>query len=154
MMTNSIGLAWAAGLIEGEGWIGLKRRRVPELRVSITDRDVTARLVEATGCGRSYQLRRPTVAGKAVYVWIVQDSADAAGLLMTLWPFLCARRRERAREVLRIWRSVPAPNHRRPACAHGHPLTGSNVQLRDGRRRCRACGARRMREHRARLRAA
>ena len=44
--------------------------------------------------------------------------------------------------------------HLRTHCKWGHPLSGANVYLSlDGKRRCRECGYRRMREYRARLRA-
>lgn len=43
-------------------------------------------------------------------------------------------------------------NARKTHCKHGHPFSGSNLVLRDGRRRCRACINRASREHTARKR--
>ena len=57
---------------------------------------------------------------------------------------------KRPEALPRLPRRGPSGTH----CKWGHPLSGANVYLSlDGKRRCRECGYRRMREYRARLRA-
>jgi hypothetical protein len=51
--------------------------------------------------------------------------------------------------VLRSETNPCAINSRKTYCDHGHPLSGGNLSLYKGRRVCRACARRRLREHRA-----
>lgn len=101
-----------AGIIDGEGWIGLTSpnrkwgNRLPTICVSMTDEDVVRRLQALTGVGRV--TTRPPQKGrehhKTVYRWTVWKQADAAGLMMTIFPLLGERRQEKVREVLDTWR--------------------------------------------------
>ena len=45
-----------------------------------------------------------------------------------------------------------AQNAKKKRCDKGHALTGTNLRIEDGRRRCRACSAAKSRAHRARKR--
>lgn len=47
---------------------------------------------------------------------------------------------------------APAQNARRESCINGHLLDGDNLQIRGGRRQCRACHRQRQREYKRRLR--
>lgn len=88
-------LAWAAGVIEGEGWIGLRRGHSPGIRVAMADEDVVRRLHEVTGVGTfggPYDRTKYGPDRKPMWLWQVQDTAEARHLMIRLRPFMGARR--------------------------------------------------------------
>jgi len=111
---TSIEIAWLAGLLEGEGCFTTNRyHSSPMLRVGMTDRDIIDRV--------SGYFKRP-VRPEKLYsprhkqVWRTSVHGDrAAGFLMTLYPFLGARRQQTVRTALEKWRVAPGKG--RP----GHP---------------------------------
>lgn len=98
-------LGHVAGIVDGEGSIDLRNGRYPRLQINMTDRDVLKRcqaIVGGLGHVRGPYGRGPN---KPMFSWDVSRSASAAGLLLTLYPFLGQRRRQRIREVLAEWRA-------------------------------------------------
>jgi hypothetical protein len=104
---------WVAGLLEGEGAFMLTspkdRTPKPKICVGSTDPDVLVRLQEVTGLGTIYgpyrvQNRFPN--GKPIQYWTVSKQADAAALMMTLYPLMGERRKARIEEVLAGWRKT------------------------------------------------
>src|SRR5690606_28587602 len=115
-------VAWAAGIVEGEGCIimseysqdGRVRRQV-RLAVEMTDLDVLERLAEVFGPRTRLRQRKPpslnprhrdryilTLSGVALLEW-----------LQTLYPFFGDRRKRKVREALRMIRmSRNRPYHR------------------------------------------
>jgi hypothetical protein len=141
-------LGWVAALIEGEGWIGLRGTSRPVVQVVSTDLDVVERLREWTGVGViNANALRPD--RKQSWRWTVGRRDDAGMLLEEILPLLLRRRAAKARGAIEAWRSSPPKRGTAPTCTHGHDLSGANVQIREGRRRCRACGTDRMRKYRA-----
>ena len=49
-------------------------------------------------------------------------------------------------------RGAPNQNARRTHCRKGHPLSGENLRMENGRRRCRACQLATVRRYKAKLR--
>ena len=100
-------LGWLAGLLEGEGSFGANRTRnyYPKIQLGSTDRDVVERAHAIAGVGT---LNGPYSRGvnKEVWCWNVAAQADAAGLMMTLYPLIGLRRQARIREILLEWRSA------------------------------------------------
>jgi len=141
-MIRSIDLAWLAGLFEGEGYIGIKRGRLV-LVLSMTDKDVVQRAHTIAHVGVMYERKQRTKTGKQVWMWTVTRIEHAAGLAMTLYPLLGERRRQRIKEALASWKIAPLPRRLKTECIRGHPLSGDNLFIHEGRRRCRIC--RRMR---------
>lgn len=94
-------LAWLAGLIEGEGYLGIVRGR-GVVRVAMTDADVVERMRAVSGVGLVGDLPRRADHHKAVRVWTVQRDAVVPGLLLAVAPLLGARRRIRASEILAL----------------------------------------------------
>jgi len=106
-------IGYVAGIIDGEGWIGLSSpnrkwgRQIPQICVSMADEDVVRKLKAITGVG-NVTIRPPQKGRehhKTIYRWTVYKGADAAGVLMTIWPLLGERRRAKAEAVLLHWRN-------------------------------------------------
>lgn len=99
--------AWAVGIIEGEGYIGLVRasrhvgtNNYVRISVQMTDEDVVRRLREALGQGRVRGPRfHPGTNRQPTWLWDIAGSA-AYHLLYRLLPHLGNRRRVRALECL------------------------------------------------------
>ena len=111
------GLAWAAGLFEGEGCIAHSKpsksrpRHQWFLVVASTDLDVLERLSEVTGMG---SITGPFERGsnKVHWVWRVTRREHVYALLAALYPWLGKRRQERAFECLRHMNENPSQKQR------------------------------------------
>jgi hypothetical protein len=97
-------LAWAAGLFEGEGYIGnysqggyLGRKA----RVTNTDLEVLQKFQLAIGFGQIYGPRKQTATErKPIWSWEVGRQEHIQALVAMLWFWLGSRRREQAKVVL------------------------------------------------------
>ena len=99
-------IAWLAGLLEGEAYFCLQSGS-PGIRLAMTDLDVVLRATELLGAHSVNPQRQADTAKdswKPMYRTSVHG-AVAAGWMMTIYPFLGARRREKIREILADWRS-------------------------------------------------
>lgn len=105
---DKIQLAWAAGLIEGEGCFSSSNSYV-RIKVQMADRDVVERLAElfeASVCG-PYSQKRP---GKEHYKdqWSTTIIGKrAVGWCLTIYPFMGIRRRAKIQEVITNWLAMP-----------------------------------------------
>lgn len=104
-------LGYVAGIVDGEGCIRLPRWSNPDVVVKMTDLDVLERCQAETGVGRISGPYVPSNGNKPQWTWSVRGR-DAAGLLMTIYPMVGARRRERIHDVLLRWRERPYRNAR------------------------------------------
>jgi hypothetical protein len=109
---SDIDLAYAAGLIEGEGsFYTNKARDRRYARVSIscsTDEDVLVSLQRRLGVGHvhgPYGGSRPGrfPNAKPYWLWMVTKKDDAARLIKALYPYMGKRRRDQA---ARVWMEV------------------------------------------------
>ena len=100
-------LAWAAGLIEGEGCVSrtqtTERSRAYNywhLRVASTDLDVLEHLRRVIGFGRIY---KQTVKDgcKPAWQWVIYVQPEVYAVLVAMVDFMGARRRARMLEALR-----------------------------------------------------
>jgi hypothetical protein len=116
---------WLAGLLEGEGWFGRNHYVTPTIKVSMTDRDVIARVAALFGNAvtverRPVDPRRPnakqqwstTIYGHRAVAW-----------MRVLLPHMGSRRSARISELLADWDAV---EHKMPkgsgsAAATCHP---------------------------------
>jgi hypothetical protein len=135
---NHSDLAWLSGLFEGEGSIQLRPVGRPQLQIIMTDEDVLRRVLVVAGVGHITGPRR-LPSGKDAWRWSVTRTEHAVGLAMAMYSFLGQRRQARIREVLSAWRAAPVQKRFKPRCVHGHPLSGDNLFIHEGRRRCRKC---------------
>ena len=137
------GIAWAAGIFEGEGSIvvrpaggkkpGLQRR----LQVAMTDRDVLDRFRDVVGAGtvRGPFDRKPNY--KPIYIWTCSRWSDIDVIVRAFYPHFLKRRQAMADLML-----ASAPRDKRKThCKRGHPLRGdgANVRTTDGYPACRPC---------------
>lgn len=103
-------LAWAAGIFDGEGYIGSKirktpgGRRNPYIQMSISqyhDAEVVERFTAALGIGSSSSRRRETARGPGVeYLWRVQSFEKVQAAVAVLWPWLSGPKRRQAVQAL------------------------------------------------------
>ena len=130
-MVAMMDIAKLAGLLEGEGSFTVAprdgRHPVPRVQFCSTDEDVTVWV--ATMVGRRIVYRQPpkaygAIVGTKPQFSVVEQGARAAGLMMTMYPFLHSRRRARIREILTAWRA--APSHAGGIASIRHRLFGFN----------------------------
>jgi len=152
-MIDQKDLYWLAGLIEGEGYFGIRHGYSPTVSLQMTDKDIVDRAHCVLGFGLRHERTLPS--GKGCYSWTVLRQAQAAGLMMTLLPLMGARRAARITECLTIWRAVPT-KRLWATCRKGHLISGNNLALcQEGKylkRRCRQCLNARARRYRERQR--
>jgi len=139
-------IAWCGGLFEGEGSLGFwrhRKSRQPKLQLSMTDEDTVRRFSGVLGVSLVRGPYRYNT-WKPQWVWSVGGFEKVQAVLVMLWPWLGARRRAKAIEVLTRARSAPSLPQYRTQCPHGHPLRGQNLSKRaSGKRVCRECVRRR-----------
>ena len=130
-------IAWATGVFEGEGCISMSQsgsRPKVRLTLGMCDLDIVARVQSVFGGAGSLREHHGTehdagvAAGtrKRQWKWDVCAFEHVQAILAMMWPYLGARRRAKARELLKIqvariqggqrrtWRiapSISAPNH-------------------------------------------
>lgn len=97
-------VAWAAGLLEGEGCFSLHKRKDRPgtfscaIHCEMTDEDTVQSLQKVFGvgtvCTRANRMNR-----KPTYIWSVQRHQDIFDVLLHVLPFLKERRKEKAKEL-------------------------------------------------------
>ena len=101
---TSTEVAWLAGLLEGEGYFAVQGSSIgsPIIQLLMTDRDVVDRVAAV------FQTNVNTVKryeGRKQAYRVNAYGSRAAGLIMTIYPFLGARRRAKVKEVLAGWKA-------------------------------------------------
>lgn len=102
-----------AGLFEGEGSFMLDKGRSAKISIASTDRDVmdwVSGLIHLPVHGPYSNTKGFTPKAKPLYV-INSTGAVAAGLMMTLYPFMGIRRKEKIHSVLTEWRKYTPTLH-------------------------------------------
>ena len=108
--TSATEIGWLAGLLEGEGSFGWtpagkkSKKRYPKIELSMTDEDTVRRVASISRMGNVYGPYEKAAPRKPVWRWSVTKQADAASLMMTMYPLMSGRRQERIREILLEWR--------------------------------------------------
>ena len=151
--------AWAAGLFDAEGWIGLKRshprkdgsewRRV---RASVSQHgkvgvsaQVLVRFAEAVGVGRI------ECHGESDdFKWVCERLVQIEAVMVTLRPWLGIEKRAQAEDAVRRFRAQPRVRGTSERCVRGH-LYDTHRLKESGRIRktCNACARLRDRAKRA-----
>lgn len=115
---DPIKLAWAAGLIEGEGAFCLttsgrqmqdgKRSIGTYVRVVMIDEDTIQRVRDVFGVGQLGMYHHSHRLGKLpLYYWHVANRKDVANVINAVYPFLSRRRRTQAARVTDAIRNNP-----------------------------------------------
>ena len=117
-------LEWLAGFLEGEGSFSWNRSgNGGTLRVEVwsIDEDVVARSVKLVGAKIMRRVLTPREgiirSIQPQFGWVLYGK-HAAGLMMTLYSLMGARRKEQIKRALAIWKAAPG---------HGY-------KIRDGKR--------------------
>lgn len=101
-------VAWAAGLIEGEGCFSLvknykaKGGKSGKLCVQMNDLDILERLQSIFNCGKIYY-RKPRGNSKESWMWTVYRRDDLVRVATSVLPLLGKRRTEKVKEVLEYY---------------------------------------------------
>lgn len=144
-------IAWFAGIMEGEGYFGLRKNGGLTLEVTMTDKDVIDRVASMFSFGTRAERSLPS--GKTAYWWGVTKQSAVAGLMMTLLPLMGKRRQAKIIECLTRWKETPLPKKRWTHCKSGHALTGENLKViyegKYAKRRCIECGRLRQQKYRS-----
>lgn len=136
---NSADTAWVAGIVEGEGCMGLDSSGVGTTRtnpkayikVAMTDEDVIRALHQKTGVGNVYG---PYPGGgskgkdhwKEQWVWHVGKREDVYSIITDILPFLYGRRTLQATTCLDAIDVLnAAAESKRNFCPNNHPKTGN-----------------------------
>lgn len=133
---------WVAGLLEGEGYFGRNGSTII-VRCAMTDLDTIERLAAIIGVGQVFE-HGATKGHKPIWDWGIY-SKNAAQWMMTLWPLMGTRRRQRISELLEWWATIPLPgyvNRRKTHCVNGHPFDPENIYWhgpKGTKRCCRVC---------------
>jgi hypothetical protein len=144
-MVSIMDLSWIAGLLEGEGCFHSKKKYgYPLVTCAMTDEDVILRLQNLLGGSIYTKTLDPRGTYKTAYRWEIQGG-KAAGIMMTLYPFLFSRRQTKIREILTAWRE--RKKYRTRNCRRGHQFTAETTtygsMIRSGQqyyyRLCRIC---------------
>lgn len=104
-MISTVDIAWAAGIIEGEGCFTRNSVGSPLVQVQMNDRDVIERLCNLFGTkmGGPYGPYGNEKATKPRYRFYTAGPR-AIGIMFTLFTFMGQRRRDRIKEIVASWR--------------------------------------------------
>lgn len=105
-VVNRESLAWAAGIMEGEGTIagrhgkgGLKDRAIA-VRIKMTDEDVIRKFHSIVQVGNVTGPTKPqNPKHKPGWNWQAGNFEAAQAVVAMLWPWLCSRRRSKIIEL-------------------------------------------------------
>lgn len=105
-------IAWAAGLLEGDGSFVLGRQhgnngqiyKQHTINLAMSDLDVVDKFSKLTGAHLRVSRKLPS--GKIMYQATLYGP-NAAGWMMTLYPLMGKRRQDKIREILAAWKAMP-----------------------------------------------
>lgn len=111
--------AWLGGLFEGEGCFTIRKRNGRAAggacQLLMTDRDTVERFGRILGVG-TLRVKKPSQPGRKVaYGWTLNGFEANQAFIAFIWPWLGARRKARAAEVLTL---VASQRARRRRCPH------------------------------------
>lgn len=97
-MTDAESSAWAAGILEGEGYFGVS----PRLRIEcqMTDQDVVEKLCSVFGMGKVAAATARKEGHKPIWRWSVYSKTDILRVLQRVEPYMGDRRGARVAEML------------------------------------------------------
>lgn len=93
-------LAWAAGLLEGEGWFGFTDSKL-RIACQMTDKDIIDRLygIADFGTTRVVPARPNRTRDKTVYEWQSASSKEVYEFELAILPFMGERRAKKILET-------------------------------------------------------
>jgi len=148
MITWREELAWAAGLFDGEGWIGNHRRSTGRLQVRLVipqiDRRVLDRFAAAVRIGKVFGPYDAKNRVHKQFRYVVTHLPMVQAVIGQIWKFLAPVKREQAAAALIAARpDAGVRGGNRQTCKRGHPFDEKNTAIyyQHGyrSRRCRQC---------------
>lgn len=103
MITDDTEIAWAAGLLEGEGCFYLRRGTLPIVAVQMTDLDVLQRLHGVFNAGYINVTKTAKVHYKPTWVWSVSTGKDSVRIMRAILPWMAERRTTKIQEILAVY---------------------------------------------------
>ncbi len=94
-MIKTIDIAWLGGLIEGEGCFYLSKGKYPLIVLGMTDGDVVTKVAAMWGTNVHRH--------RSMYTTQV-NGARAISWMMTLYPLLHERRKEKVTKIVKFWK--------------------------------------------------
>lgn len=91
-------IAWAAGILEGEGCFSNLKGIAIRIQVGSVDKDIIDRLISIFKVG--FISERELISKKKFYIWIVSKNKDVKEVLHTILPFMGIRRTKKIEELL------------------------------------------------------
>ena len=111
-MIATADIHWLAGYLDADGCFfatggGIYRSCCPIIQVAASDEDLVQKAARLMGILPEKIVRPPKQKNhyKQQYRFYV-GSTLAASWMMTLYPLLCQRRKERIKKILGIWRGI------------------------------------------------
>jgi LAGLIDADG-like domain len=149
---NTHELAWAAGLFDGEGWIGFEKKSGVSMEINQVGREVLDRFRSAVlGLGKvtgPYEKRRRGPGWHPQFRWSAHSYQATQAIVALLWKFLSPIKRNQCGAAMRAMMERPRMpgtkyNHLH-MCRRGlHSMEAGdpNVYIRPGtqERQCRQC---------------
>ena len=136
-MVNLDDLHWVSGFIEGEGCFSHNTSSL-QLGVAQVQRWPLEKLVRIFG-GKLRIIKARKENHNNQFFWCVYGNV-AAGTMMTLYPLLSPKRKEKIRELLELWRKIPARSPYAKFCKRGHPkVYPYYIEYKPGKYRCKEC---------------
>lgn len=130
-------LYWTAGFLEAEGSFFFSGGKHLTVSAHQVQREPLARLQAQFGGRISYQQRNQP-RHSPIYQWAIGHS-HAAALAMTLYPIMSPKRQGQIQTALAAWRETGIRRDHRTHCPQGHPYSGENLYIHNGKRNCKAC---------------
>lgn len=121
----------AAMLLEGEGCFTCRKNEASSITIfcGMTDEEPPRRLHQWFG-GNLITIKPRKPGYKLVYRWAISGT-KAAGIMMTIYPLMSKRRKERIKELLILWKNFkkrPFSRIEKGFCKHGHTLSDDNIR--------------------------
>lgn len=135
-------LYWLAGLFEADGSVKNLGRYGMGLEIAMTDLDVLEncqRLFGGIIYGPYDKNKGKGHNVKPMYSWNIHKRSESYGILMTIYPLLGQRRRDRIKQAAIKYLNGQPPNGKKTHCPKGHEYNLENTKIRNGKRYCKPC---------------
>lgn len=131
---------WIAGFLDGEGCFGYYNR-TPIILVGSTDKDLMELYVKYTKVINKLMVVKSRDGVRKVAYRIAITGSLAVQWMMTLYPLMCQRRKNKIKSVISSWKALGLKNEDKLYCNSGHALSGSNLYIKppSGTRGCKKC---------------
>lgn len=90
--------AWAAGILEGEGYFGWRTTNCARISCGMTDYDILLRLQELFG-GKIYENTKQQDHHKDSWIWVIHGQL-AVTVMYIIFPYMGVRRKDKIRLVV------------------------------------------------------